>query len=278
MKKIPRRILRGWRWGKERDKIRYLSYPLLKDPIMFAAWPGIGDVALIVGRYLKDKLEAEEFAELESFHFFEPGGVLVRENIVEAPHFPRGKFYYWRNPAGDGDLILFLGEEQPSVKAYELAGCLLSLAKRFKVKKIYTCAAAMAHIHHMEKPKVWLVATRQELLSMADKYHLTLGGNIQIAGLNGLLLGAAKERGFDGLCLLGEVPAYAMRISHPRAALVVLEVLAQALDLKVDMTELSDWAAKSQEEMKKLASQAMGEYIQHFTQPLWEENPQEREE
>jgi proteasome assembly chaperone (PAC2) family protein len=268
---------KGWRWGKAKGRVRFLSHPILRNPVMFAAWPGIGEVALIVGHYLK-KLKVEEFAELEAFHFFEPGGVLVKNSIVETPHFPSGKFYYWRNPAGDGDLILFLGEEQPPAKAYELAGCLLDLAQRFKVKRIYTSAAALTRIHHMEKPKVWLVTTRQDLLNMASKYHLTKGGNIQIAGLNGLLLGAAKERGFDGLCLLGEVPIYATRMSHPKAALVVLEALARMLTLKVDTTELSDWAEKAQEEMKKLASEAMGEFIQQFTQPLWEQNQPEQEE
>lgn len=245
---------------------------------MFAAWPGVGDVALIVARYLRDKLQAEEFAELEAFHFFEPGGVLVRDNIVETPHFPSSKFYFWRNPSGNEDLILFMGDEQPPAKAYELAGCLLNVARRFKVKRVYTCAAALARIHHMEKPKVWLVATRQELLDVAGKYNLTMGGNFQIAGLNGLLLGAAKEKGFNALCLLGEVPSYATRVSHPKAALAVLEVLTQMLAIQVDMTELKDWAEKAQEEMKKLASEAMGEFIQHFTQPLWEQNPHGQEE
>ena len=246
---------------------------------MVAAWPGVGEVALIVVRYLRDKLQAEEFAELEAFHFFEPGGVLVKDNVVETPHFPGSKLYFWRNPTGNEDLVLFIGDEQPAAKAYDLAGCVLKAAQHLKVKRIYTCAAALARIHHMEKPKVWLVATRQDLLAVAAKHNLNIGGgNFQIAGLNGLLLGAAKEQGMDALCLLGEVPVYATRVSHPKAALVVLEVLSRELGVAVDTTELNDWANKAQEEMKKLASEAMGEFIQHFTQPLWEQNPQGGEE
>lgn len=265
------------RRGGVGDRVRFYSRPVLRNPTLVAAWPGIGDVALIVVRYLKDKLKAEEFAELEASSFFEPGGIIVRDNVVETPHFPASKFYCWRNPKAEHDLILFVGEEQPTTKAYDLANTVLKVGLQFKVRRVYTCAAALARIHHTEKPKVWMVATRQELLTLAERHNLVLNGNIQIAGLNGLLLGATKERGLDGLSLLGEVPVYATRMSHPNAALSVLEALTAMLDIQVDMTDLSNAAKEASEEMKKLASEAMGEFIQHFTQPLWEQNPPEGE-
>ena len=103
-------------------------------------------------------------------------------------------------------------------------------------------------------------------------------GNLQISGLNGLLLGVAKERNIDGICLLGEVPIYATRIQNPMAALAILEVLAKMLDIEVDMAELAELAVEAKERIKQVAAEAMGEYIDYFTEPLWERGEEEEEE
>jgi hypothetical protein len=60
--------------------------------------------------------------------------------------------------------------------------------------------------------------------------------------LNGLLLGVAKERKIEGICLLGEVPVYATRVPNPMAALAVLKVLTKMLDIEIDMAELAQQA------------------------------------
>jgi hypothetical protein len=203
---------------------------------------------------------------------------MARDNIVEEPQFPQSQFFYWKNAPGHSDLILFIGEDQPPVKGYELANCVLDLAGNFKAKRVYTCAAAVTRIHHSEQPKVWGVATNQRLMNDLKKYDLIQRGNLQIAGLNGLLLGVAKERGVDGICLLGEVPAYATRIQNPMAALAIIEVLAKMLDIKVDTAELAELAEETKERLKQLAAEAMGEYIDLFTEPIWEQGEEEEEE
>ncbi|GAF87960.1 unnamed protein product, partial [marine sediment metagenome] len=118
----------------------------------------------------------------------------------------------------------------------------------------------------------------QEVREDLEKYGLLQRGNLQIAGLNGLLLGVTKERDIEGVCLLGEVPAYATRIQNPMAALAVLKVLATMLDLKVDMDELTQLAVETKERMKQVAAEAMGEYIEYFTTPIWEQGEEEEEE
>ena len=153
-----------------------------------------------------------------------PIGVLVKDNLVEAPQFPQSKFYYWKNTGGKSDLILFTGEDQPSAKGYELANCVLDVGLRFMIQRVYTCAAALSRIHHTEQPRAWVVATSQEAMADLKQYDLVQKGNLHIAGLNGLMLGVAKERGVDGVCLLGEVPVYATRIQNPMAALAILKV------------------------------------------------------
>ncbi len=245
---------------------------------MLAAWPGIGNVGLIVAKYLQDKLGAEEIGELAPFEFFDPIGIMVRDNLIEAPRFPESKFYYWHNTHTDRGLLLFIGEEQPNFKGYELARCVLDAGRKLKAKRVYTTAAAMAKIHHTEKPRVWGAATSRKLIEMLKRYDVVLRGNVQIAGLNGLFLGVAKECGVEGVCLLGEVPSYTTRIPNPKAALAVLEVLVRILDIDIDLSELATLAEESEEEMKKVAAAAMGEYIDRYTKPVWPPEDEEEEE
>jgi hypothetical protein len=258
--------------------IKITARPKLRKPNLLAAWPGIGNVAMIIANYLKAKINFKELGYLEPSYFFDPIGVLVRDNVVEEPNFPQSDFYYWKNTGGGGDLILFIGDDQPSAKSYELAHCILDVAERFGVERVYTCAAAITRIHHTEPPKVWGVATSQLISGFLGAYKLEHSGNLQIAGLNGLLLGVAKERDIDGICLLGEVPVYASRVPNPMAALAVLKVLSSMIEIKIDLAEMAKMAVEAGERIKQVAAQAMEEYIDYFTEPIWERGEEGDEE
>jgi proteasome assembly chaperone (PAC2) family protein len=252
-----------------KNHVKLYARPKLKNPVMLASWPGIGDVSMIVASYLLKKLDFKDLGEIEPSYFFDAIGVVARDNIIEKPQFPQSRFYYLKNPAGS-DIILFIGEDQPITKSYELANCVLDVAVRFQVKRIYTCAAALSRIHHTEQPRVWGVVTSPHMAEELDKYGLVQKGNLQIAGLNGLLLGVTKERNIEGICLLGEVPMHATRIQNPVAALAVLQVLTKMLNIEVDIGELTQTANEAADRLKQVAAEAMGEYIDNFTRPIWE--------
>ena len=258
--------------------VKIHARPKLNSPVMLAAWPGIGNVATIVATYLKSKLDFKKLGELEASYFFDPIGVSVKDNVVEAPQFPQSDFYYWKNRAGGSDVILFIGEDQPTAKGYELANCVLDVGVRLQARRVYTCAAAMTRIHHTEQPRVWGVATSQEVADDLKKHNLVQASNMQIAGLNGLLLGVAKERSIEAICLLGEVPLYATRMQNPMAALAVLEVLVNILGIEVELDDLTQLAIETKERMKQMAAEAMGEYIDYFTEPIWERGEEEEED
>jgi len=258
--------------------IKITARPQLRTPNLLAAWPGIGNVAMIIANYLKAKLPFKELGYIEASYFFDPIGVTVKDDVVDEPNFPQSEFYYWKNDGDGSDLILFIGDDQPAAKGYDLANCVLDAVSRFGVERVYTCAAAITRIHHTEPPKVWGVATSHLVTADLDKFNLEHSSNLQIAGLNGLLLGVAKEREIDGVCLLGEVPVYASRVPNPMAALAVLKVLTTMLDVKIDFAELAKMAVEAGERIKQVAAQAMEEYIDYFTEPIWERGDEEDEE
>ena len=259
------------------EMVRLFARPRLKKPVMLASWPGIGNVSIIVATYLMHQLDFKDLGEIEPSAFFDAIGVVARDNIVEEPQFPQSQFYYWKNKPGSSDIILFVGEDQPLTKGYELANCVLDVAARFKATRVYTCAAALSRMHHSEQPRAWGVVTSPQISKELDSYGLAQKGNLQISGLNGLLLGVAKERGMEGICLLGEVPMYATRVQNPVAAVAVLEVLTKMLDIDIDITELAEAARETAKRIKQMADEAMEDYIDHFTQPIWEQREEEEE-
>jgi proteasome assembly chaperone (PAC2) family protein len=257
--------------------IKLYARPKLNAPNMLASWPGIGNVSIIVASYLKKSLDFKELGEIEPSAFFDAIGVVAKDNVVEAPQFPQSQFYYWKNKGGGSDIILFIGEDQPYTKGYELANCVIDVAERFQAKRIYTCAAALSRIHHTEQPRVWGVVTSPHMSGELEKYDLVQRGNLQISGLNGLLLGVAKEREIEGICLLGEVPMHATRIQNPVAALAVLQALTKMLGIEIDFSELAQTARETADRVKQVVAEAMEEYIDHFTQPIWEFEEDEEE-
>ncbi len=253
-----------------KNRFKIAARPKLNKPNMLAAWPGISNVSILVAGYLSHKLDFKDLAELEAPYFFDPIGVSVKDNVVEAPQFPQTKFYYWKNPRRGSDLILLIGDDQPATKSYDLANTVLDMAVKFEVQRVYTCAAAMTRMHHTEPSRVFGVASSPHVARDLKKYELALAGNLQIAGLNGLLLGVAKERGIEGMCLLGEVPSYTTRLQNPMAALAVLRALTKILNIPLDLGDMEQTAQEAAERMKQVAAQAMGDYIDYFTEPIWE--------
>jgi predicted ATP-grasp superfamily ATP-dependent carboligase len=238
-----------------------------KNPYFIAAWPGMGNVALKTANYLIETLRAQEFGVLESMDLFYPDQALINDGVVETPHFPQGKFFYWKNPAtkisasakdfgpkaGKNDLIIFSSEAQPVVdKSYFYAHKILEVAESLQAQKMITFAAMPAPIEHTQAPGVWFAATDKAALLDTKRLNIKMMDAGQISGLNGLLLAVTKERNLSGICLLGEIPLYTIQIDNPKASLAILEVLSQILGISISLQELKVQAQLQDEEINRL--------------------------
>jgi len=218
--------------------IKFFKKPVFKEPVMIAAWPGMGLLAVISADYLRKKLDAELFAELYS----PKNSVFLRNGVIE-PAKVKHLFYYWNN------LIICIGEAQPPtpLEVRMLAEDVLNVAEEFGVKRIYTLAASPAF--EREELKVFGIVNKEELLKEVSRYVPIAKGEGDITGLNGVLLGVAKERNLDGICLLGQIRY--MDVPQFRSARLVLEVLTKMLNIEIDFLELDKEAEKIEESIKE---------------------------
>ncbi len=262
------------------DQIRIYQEPKFVRPTLIAAWPGISNVALEATGYLKEKLGAAEFAEIESPLFFEFGGVYVEKNLVQPPRLPQNKFYYWKRKGTarqrEGDLIIFIGEAQPTSRGREFADKILGLCQGFGVNDVYTFAAALVS-QFTDQPRVWAAATDDDQLADLEKQGLALKGDFFIAGMNGLLLSVAREKGMRATCLLGETPRYMSEMRNPIASKAVLEVLTRLLKVDIDMREMNEMAEQASQQIEEVVRESRRQFIKDFTVPLWERSEEEGE-
>ena len=74
------------------------------------------------------------------------------------------------------------------------------------------------------------------------------------------------------------MPSYATQIANPKASLAVLGILIKMLGITLDLTELSNLAEQVDEEMDRIAKRVTAEFIDQFTEPIWEQGEDEEEE
>jgi len=243
--------------------------PQLESPVLIASWPGIGNIGLVAVDTLRAMVGAEELGEIEPWDFFYPKKLVIEAGELKDLEFPGSKFYYKKT--GTRDLIFFLGEEQPAggggpyaegTKAYQIAGFVADVALKFGCRRIYTSGAAVAPVHHTARPRVWAVPNSALLIEEIRGYQNTVlmsdiegrGGRGNITGLNGLLLGVAKKRGMEAICVMGEIPAYlqGFPLPYPKASRSVLEVLTSALGIRIETQGIEALVERSETEIERL--------------------------
>jgi proteasome assembly chaperone (PAC2) family protein len=213
----------------------------------------MGDVAFRAASYLVDKLKAQEFAEILPERFFYLTGSVIEGGLLSAPQLPRSKFYFWKNSQTKQDLIIFLSNAQPDLaKAEEYCQRIMYLARLCKVNSVISLAAMPQPVEHTHEPAVWFSGTSKEINQGLKRYNLSHLNEGQVSGMNGLFLGRAKKEGFDGFCLLAEVPLYTINIENPKASYAVLNVLCRMLEIKLDFTELIEQTHRMETEINKL--------------------------
>jgi len=132
----------------------------------------------------------------------------------------------------------------------------------FGCTRIFTSGAAVSPIHHTMRPRVWAVPNSKKMINEMKGYENTVlmsdvegrEGQGSITGLNGLLLGVARKRGLDAVCMMGEIPIYlqGFPIIYPKASKSVLEVLSNILKVNVDLSVIDEFAIRVEREIDGL--------------------------
>lgn len=187
----------------DKPYFRQTSKPTLKNPMFVQGLPGFGNVGKIAAHLLTKFCSAKPFAELYSPSF--PDYVSVNSKGI--CHLPRYEFY--SAPMEKNDFIIMTGDTQPSfddvVAHYEVCSKTLDLVEEQHCSFIVTIGGVPIT---EEKAQVYVAATSPRLALEFMEKGAVIYSKGRIVGATGLMLGLAKERGLEGVCLLGATTGF----------------------------------------------------------------------
>ncbi|MCA9283813.1 MAG: PAC2 family protein [Phycisphaerales bacterium] len=227
----------------------------LRHPWLVAIWPGMGGVAAIAGGHLIQSLGALPAGLIPERDYFSIDHVDVRGGIARAGALPRSMFFAWRDPKGERDLLVFIGEAQPPTGGFSLCHRIMDVAVEHGVERVVTFAAMGTSIHPSNEPKVFGAVTVPELLEPMREAGVERLQDGQVSGLNGSLLAAAADRGIPAMCLLGEMPLFAAGVPNPKSALGVLHSFERLFGIELNLQALESHAKAMEPQFLQLLSQ-----------------------
>jgi uncharacterized protein (TIGR00162 family) len=220
--------------------IELYEKPKLNNPILIEGLPGIGFIANIATLHLIRELKAQRFAEIHSASFQD----LAIATETGSTRSPMNELYYYEDPGGARDLIIWYGNTQAltTFGQYELCGRVLDTAEALGCRFLITLGGFRQEEVRVP-PQIYCAATDAETLNRV----LALGTKImvgQIFGIAGLLVGLGRLRGLKGFSLLVDTLGTHPDADATRSALTTLN---KFLNFNVDLSRV-DTAA---EETKK---------------------------
>jgi uncharacterized protein (TIGR00162 family) len=215
--------------------------------------PGMAYIGKLSVDYLIQQLKADLFGEVYSMHF--PPYVIIKEDgLVE---LLRNELHSFKDEAGR-DIVFLSGNSQAFSPEgqYTVSEAVLDWAIENGVKKVYSIAALVTE-RQFDVPNVYATATSAALLEDAKSHGAQVLDHGLIGGENGLIVGLAKKKGVEAICLLAETHGYQAPTGEymidPRAAKAALNVLTQILGVKVNMEPMEKQAIEMDEAFAKMA-------------------------
>jgi uncharacterized protein (TIGR00162 family) len=187
----------------DQSYFREVSKPVLKSPIFVQGLPGFGNVGKIAAHLLIKFCGAKPFMDLYSPSF--PDYVSISSKGV--CNLPRYEFY--AAPMEKNDFIVMTGDTQPSFDDvsghYAICDEILDAVQKYACSMIITIGGIPMT---EEKAQVYVAATSPRLAQEFMDKGAVIYSKGRIVGATGLMLGLAKERGLEGLCLLGATTGF----------------------------------------------------------------------
>lgn len=221
----------------------------IKNPVMIAGWPGMGNVGLAAVSYMRIGLGAREFAHIDMSDELLPQSIKVKDGVVLLPDQPVTRFYLSESPS----IILVESQSQLTGQpALSLMRGIIEFIHELGVGTIYTAAAFALPISCREESKVFGAANgsaMRDSLVPLGMHPLEEG---EISGMNGVMLGSTNDYNLPAACLMATMPQYATTLPNPKSSRALVKFFTRALGLEIDMTAMNKDISKMDRFMSEI--------------------------
>ena len=227
--------------------VRYTQRPSLEAPALvlaFRGWNDGGEASTTALAYLRDRWEAQPFADVDPEEFFDfqvtrPNVRLV-DGVTRRIEWPESRF--WHARVGGRDAILFLGIE-PNVRWRTFTEAMLQVGRELGVGIAVTLGAFLADVpHSMETPVTGSAGDSER----AQELGLSTSRYEGPTGIVGVVHDAFAKGGVPTASLWAAVPHYLPGGPNPKAALALTRKVSSFLSLPVE-TDTLERAAETWE-------------------------------
>lgn len=212
-----------------------LDQRTFKAPLLIAGFPGIANVGRVSAEFLIHELRAKTFMEVYSSHL--PEWVIREGSGVSA-----FRIRLYRARAGGKNLILATSDAQAisPFGQYKLSDQLLDTVKGYGVNTVITMAAYVLPPQERRKGVFAAAANPRAFKEFWEKGAVALDGGM-IVGMNGLLVGLAALRGWEGICLMGATHGGMLDLE---ASSHILRLLSEVYGLGLRVENLDRYASE----------------------------------
>jgi len=245
--------------------IEFEDVPLLRDPIMIAAfegWNDAGETATATLAHLVGLWDAEPIAGLdpELYYDFQVNRPRITgEAGSREITWPTTRIFLARDTPLDRDVLLVHGIE-PSMRWASFTRELMTMIGETDVTMLITLGGLLADVPHTRPIPVTVTSDHEET---QQRYNVEPSRYEGPTGIVGVLTEAAYRADIPTLSCWAAVPHYAGGSPSPKATLALLTRLEELLDTLIGHADLADQARAWEHGVDELASSddEVAEYV-----------------
>lgn len=230
--------------------------PELDRPIMilaFEGWNDAGDAASSAARHIRDRFGGQVFAEIdaEEFYDFTDTRPTVRlDGDHRTIEWPENSFAAVTAADGGRDMIIMVGTE-PQLRWRTYTDQIVAMIEEFDAEMVISLGALIADVVHSRPATIYSAGYDLALIEKLDLEPSSYEGP---TGIVGVVHDALQTAGLGSISLWATVPSYVPHASSPKAALALVNRVAQLLNLAVPTTALEIGAAAYERQITELVA------------------------
>ncbi len=222
------------------DVLSFTQIPTLNRPILllaFTGWNDAGTAATFASKFLKQRLAARKFADIdpETFYNFVKHRPTMRlKNGVREVNWPKNEFSYAKDPSLVRDVILGLGVE-PHLCWRSYMDAVMQVVKECNVELVVTLGALLADVAYSRPVRVTGTASEPAL---AHRLNLGVSKYEGPTGIVGVLHDTCRQQGMPVLSIWANISHYIAASPNVKAALALVRRVLTLLDFSTDLSDL----------------------------------------
>ena len=227
------------------EHIRWLAEPILRNPVVVAAftgWNDAGDAASTALRTLVESSSATALAEIDPDPYTDFATVRphVRLTSKRQREIVWPTVGVWSASLPGTDVILVLGPE-PALRWRSFCQQITGLAGHLGAPMAITLGALLADVPHSRPVHLIGTATDDTLM---ERFELERSRYEGPTGIVGVLQAAFTQADIPAASLWAAVPGYAAQLPSPKAAMALVERACSMMGTPAPVSVLADQSAE----------------------------------